>query len=42
VAACHTYGRHPIAENLDAIPFETPKRESFAEFMEQKGAKIST
>jgi len=42
VAACHTYGRHPIAENLDDVQFDTPKRESFAEFMQKKGAKIDT
>jgi uroporphyrinogen-III decarboxylase len=40
VAACHTYGRYPIAENLDNIPFEMPKRESFVEFMEEKGEAI--
>jgi uroporphyrinogen-III decarboxylase len=33
VAACHTYGRHPIPDNLEDIHFEMPKRESFAEFM---------
>jgi len=42
VAACHTYGRHPIPENFDNIPFEIPKRESFADFMRQKGESIST
>jgi hypothetical protein len=41
VAACHTYGRHPIPENLDDVPFEIPKRESFAEFMREKGEPIS-
>jgi len=37
VAACHTYGRLPIAGNLDDIEFEIPRRESFAEFMQEKG-----
>ncbi len=36
VAACHTYGRSPIPENLDDIHFEMPKRESFSEFIKQK------
>jgi hypothetical protein len=36
VAACHAYGRLPIAENLDDVPFETPQRESFAEFIRNK------
>lgn len=40
VAACHTYGRYPIAENLDDIPFELPERESFAEFLQDKGETI--
>jgi uroporphyrinogen-III decarboxylase len=42
VAACHTYGRHPIPESLDDIPFDTPKRKSFAEFMRTKREPIST
>ena len=42
VAACHTYGRHPIPENLDDVPFDIPKRESFAEFMRTKQEPIST
>jgi uroporphyrinogen-III decarboxylase len=36
VAACHTYGQYPIADNLDDIYFEIPKRESFAEFIRSK------
>ena len=36
VAACHTYGRFPMPDNLDDIAFEIPKRESFSEFAEQK------
>jgi uroporphyrinogen-III decarboxylase len=38
VAAIHTYGRKPIAENLDGIEFRMPKRESFQEW-KQKGLK---
>jgi len=37
VAACHTYGRFPIPDNLDEIQFEIPKRESFGEFLSRKG-----
>lgn len=29
IAAARTYGKYPIAENLDAIPFEFPRRESY-------------
>jgi hypothetical protein len=36
VAACHTYGRFPIPENLDSIQFEIPQRESFSEFVNTK------
>jgi uroporphyrinogen-III decarboxylase len=36
VAACHAYGQLPIAENIDDIQFDLPKRESFAEFMRGK------
>jgi uroporphyrinogen-III decarboxylase len=39
VAACHTYGRLPIPENLDDVSFEIPRRESFAEFMREKEVK---
>lgn len=38
VAAIHTYGRKPIAENLDEIEFELPKRESFQEWKKLKSA----
>lgn len=40
VAAIHTYGRYPIADNLDDIEFKLPKRESFQEWekKEDKGA----
>ncbi|MBW2178563.1 MAG: hypothetical protein JRH03_16775 [Deltaproteobacteria bacterium] len=36
VAACHTYGRLPIADNLDDVAFEVPQRESFADFLKAK------
>lgn len=32
VATIHTYGRYPIADNLDDIEFKMPKRESFKEW----------
>ena len=35
VAACHTYGRYTIPENLNDIPIEIPKRESFSDFIRQ-------
>ena len=37
VAACHAYGRHPIPEDLDEVVFDMPQRESFEEFLRQKG-----
>ena len=40
VAATHTYGRLPIADNLDEIKFELPHRESFKEW-KQKPAPFS-
>ena len=40
VAACHAYGRYPIPADLDDVPFEIPQRESFAEFIQAKGAHI--
>lgn len=40
VAACRTYGRLPIAENLDKIRFELPTRESFQAFLKDKGERI--
>ncbi len=36
VAACHTYGRLPIAENLDEVPFKIPQIESFSEFIRNR------
>jgi len=41
VAACHTYGRFPIPENLEDIDFQMPKRESFSAFMQQKEPVMS-
>jgi len=40
VAACHTYGRLPIPDNLDDIQFEVPQRESFAEFIWEQGEPL--
>jgi len=40
VAACHTYGQLPIADDLNDVHFEIPKRESFSEFMRQKGESV--
>jgi len=37
VAAVHTFGRKPIADNLDEIEFKPPKRESFQEWRKIKG-----
>ncbi len=37
VAACHTYGRQPIPENLDDVNFQIPERESFSEFVLENG-----
>jgi uroporphyrinogen-III decarboxylase len=37
VAACHTYGRHPISGNFADVRFDLPKRESFADFLREKG-----
>ena len=38
VAACHTYGRYPIAENLDDVQFKIPEREDFSDFRKKIGA----
>ena len=35
VAAAHEYGRLPLAANLDEVPFELPKRETFKEYVDQ-------
>jgi uroporphyrinogen-III decarboxylase len=42
VAAIHTFGRKPIAENLDAIKFETPRRETFTEWKRKSTATGSS
>jgi hypothetical protein len=33
VAAVHTYGQPPLAEDLDTIAFQIPERESFHEYV---------
>jgi uroporphyrinogen-III decarboxylase len=33
VSAVHTYGRLPLAENLDTVTFQIPERESFSEYI---------
>ena len=38
VAAIHTYGRKPIADDLDQIEFTPPQRESFQEWRRQHEA----
>ena len=40
VAACRAYGKFPIPETLDEIEVQLPRRESFAEFMLNKGVRI--
>ncbi len=42
VAACQVYGRHPIPDSLDDVHFEIPRRESFPEFLREKGQSIDT
>ncbi len=39
VAAAHTYGKLPIADNLDNIKVEIPKRESFEEWLKIEEGK---
>jgi len=41
VAACRSYGRLPIVDNMDDVPFELPQRESFTEFLQIRGEKLS-
>lgn len=36
VAACHTYGRFPMPEDLDDVQFEIPEREPFLEFVKNR------
>ena len=36
IAATRTYGRYPIAKNLNDIPFTPPKRESFDEWLKDQ------
>ena len=42
VAACHTYGRLPVPENLEDIRFEVPLRESFGDFLRARGESFDT
>ncbi|MDY7076410.1 MAG: uroporphyrinogen decarboxylase family protein [Chloroflexota bacterium] len=39
VAAARTYGQYPIADDLDAIPFEMPDVEPFVDFARRRGWK---
>jgi uroporphyrinogen-III decarboxylase len=40
VAAAHTYGKLPIADNLDDIEFNLPKRESFKEWQKKNNLTL--
>lgn len=40
VAACHAYGQFPIAKNLDDIKVDVADRESFSEFLSNKGKEM--
>jgi uroporphyrinogen-III decarboxylase len=40
VAACRTYGRLPLSDNLAEMAFEFPQRESFSEFLQQRGEHL--
>ena len=40
VAAVHTYGQLPIAENLDEIDFKLPKKKSFNEWQKEHNLTI--
>ena len=42
VAACRAFGTLPMPDNLDDIHFEMPKRESFSDFLREKGISIKT
>jgi uroporphyrinogen-III decarboxylase len=42
VAATRLYGQYPIAEDLDAIPFEMPDIEPFADFCRRRGWKLAS
>jgi uroporphyrinogen-III decarboxylase len=42
VAAAHIYGRYPIANDLDSIPFEMPDFEPFSLFARRQGLKVET
>lgn len=38
VAACHTYGRLPLDENLDSVQIEIPSHEDFSDFVKEKNS----
>ncbi len=40
VTAAHTYGRLPLAENLDTVAFHIPERESFQEYVHKMSGGI--
>jgi len=40
VAACHAYGRLPIRDDLCAVDFALPQRESFADFLRARGERL--
>jgi uroporphyrinogen-III decarboxylase len=43
VASTHTYGRLPLAQNLNKVEFQIPKRGSFQDYIEQmsSGSRLS-
>jgi hypothetical protein len=40
VAACHTFGKFPIAENLSDVKVEIPERENFSDFLHRIGVAL--
>jgi hypothetical protein len=40
VSAVHTYGRLPLAENLDTVAFHIPEREPFQEYVHKMSGGI--
>jgi len=42
ISAVRTYGRYPIADDLDQIEFKMPQRESFEEYASKTGALSAT
>ena len=41
VAACRAYGQYPIPKDLSSVSLALPKRESFPEFLSDRGIDIS-